>query len=370
LRSAGVYTASSVTTTHPEELLPIAKSTFSNNFDSIIVLLESPAIETALLCPLAQTWTSGIRLCWPTALEHLTSQKQTDKDTKRILVAHQQPIHPPPTSINNLHQTNHPINNPRVTTKMALPPNLTVSPSPDLTTSPPARGAEMRSFLQARLQKNRAPPLVHSWDFWHDRQDRGANSANSSSTSPDPSAYEDRLVRLAEVNDIRAFWSVFNNFDTTLLPLRDSVHLFKRGVKPIWEDPRNVSGGAWTFRVPKQLAPEFWKEVCMMAVGEQLQAAVAEEGVETFRDDICGVSLGVRFGSMLVQVWNRDGGHEAGVGRVLEVIWRSLSEGLRPREGSFYYKRHNEHAAFAAGKEEGSSGVGGGSAGVESTGVV
>ena len=56
---------------------------------------------------------------------------------------------------------------------MAVPPNLTVSPSADLPTTTPARGAEMRNFLQSRLQKNRAPPLVHSWDFWHDRQDRG-----------------------------------------------------------------------------------------------------------------------------------------------------------------------------------------------------
>ena len=89
----------------------------------------------------------------------------------------------------------------------------------------------------------------------------------------------------------------------------------------------------------------------MLAIGEQLQAAVEEEGVTTFRDDICGVSLGVRFGSMLVQVWNRDGGHEEGVRRILETIWGGLSAGLQPREGSFYYKRHNEHAAFAAGSD-------------------
>lgn len=234
---------------------------------------------------------------------------------------------------------------------MAAPPNLTFSPSVDLATASPARGAEMRNFLQARLQKNRAPPLVHSWDFWHDRQDRSASNGQTSPQS-DGANYEDRLVRLAEVNDIRSFWGVFNNFDTSLLPLRDSVHLFKRGVKPIWEDPRNVQGGAWTFRVPKAVAPEFWKEVCMMAIGEQLQAAVVEEGVETFRDDICGVSLGVRFGSMLVQVWNRDGAHETGVQRILETIWGNLTPGLQPREGSFYYKKHNEHAAFAAHTEE------------------
>ena len=257
---------------------------------------------------------------------------------------------------------------------MAAPPNLTVSPSADLPTTTPARGAEMRNFLQARLQKNRAPPLVHSWDFWHDRQDRGSGSGPQSPSANDPTtstAYEERLVLLASINDIRSFWNLFNNFDTTLLPLRDSVHLFKRGVKPIWEDPRNASGGSWTFRVPKQLAPEFWKEVCMLAIGEQLQAAVEEEGVTTFRDDICGVSLGVRFGSMLVQIWNRDGGHEAGVQRILETVWGGLSAGLQPREGSFYYKRHNEHAAFAAGKqEEGQSGVAGnGDADVAAVGV-
>lgn len=242
---------------------------------------------------------------------------------------------------------------------MAAPPNLTLSPSPDLATAPPARGAEMRNFLQARLQRNRAPPLVHSWDFWHDRQDRGKdiNNANANANSDSAGAYEDRLVRLAEVNDIRAFWSLFNNFDTAQLPLRDSVHLFKRGVKPVWEDARNAHGGAWTFRVPKALAPEFWKEVCMMAIGEQLQAAVEEAGRETFRDDICGVSLGVRFGSMLVQVWNRDGAHEAGVQGILETVFAGLSAGLQPREGSFYYKRHSEHSAFAGSGESGQPGA-------------
>lgn len=259
---------------------------------------------------------------------------------------------------------------------MAAQPNVAVSPTADFTTASPARGAEMRNFLQARLQKNRAPPLVHNWNFWHDRQDRsgssnGPTSPQSAVSGNSTNNYEDRLVRLAEVNDIRSFWNLFNNFDTTLLPLRDSVHLFKRGVKPIWEDPRNAQGGAWTFRVPKIAAPEFWKEVCMMAIGEQLQAAVEEEGRETFRDDICGVSLGVRFGSMLVQVWNRDGAHEAGVQRILETIWGNLTPGLQPREGSFYYKKHSEHAAFAVGTEEqNGAAAGNGSVGVQSPGAV
>lgn len=220
----------------------------------------------------------------------------------------------------------------------------------------------MRNFLQARLQKNRAPPLVHSWEFWHDRQDRKntqnlsniSDAANGKGKDGEQETYEDRLEMLAHVDDVRKFWNVFNNFDIGRLQLRDSVHLFHKGVKPIWEDPRNTRGGAWTFRVPKHMAVDFWKEVCLMAIGEQLQTAVESERT-TFRDDICGISLGVRFNSMLVQIWNRDGGHKDGIDGILGTVMENLSQELKPREGSYYYKRHNEHAGFTGSADSGSA---------------
>ncbi|KAK3068864.1 hypothetical protein LTR53_013249 [Teratosphaeriaceae sp. CCFEE 6253] len=253
---------------------------------------------------------------------------------------------------------------PRLQLPTTLPP---LSAEDGAATTSPARGAEMRNFLQSRLQKNRAPPLVHSWDFYHDRQDRIRSTNLSSSTlpashstptatgtsstngsNPEDTNYASRLEHLAIIDDVRKFWNVFNHFPTANLALRDSIHLFHKGIQPIWEDPRNTTGGAWTFRVPKSMAPAFWQEVCLLAIGEQLQQAVEVEGRTRFRDDVCGVSLGVRFNSVLVQVWNRDGGHEAGIKELLEVVLTSLSEELRPREGSYYYKKHSEHAGFAA----------------------
>jgi len=227
-----------------------------------------------------------------------------------------------------------------------LPP---ASPEEASATTSPARGAEMRNFLQTRLQKNRAPPLVHSWDFWHDRQERIQNGNTTSSISGAEQKYEERLEILASISDLRAFWSVFNNFDLSLLQLRDSIHLFHKGIKPIWEDPRNTRGGSWTFRVPKAQAAEFWKETCMMAIGELLQAALEtdQSGKLSFRDEICGVSLSVRFNSVLVRVWNRDADHEVGIAAVSETMNAGLGEQLMPKEGSAYYKRHNEHAGFS-----------------------
>lgn len=199
----------------------------------------------------------------------------------------------------------------------------------------------MRDFLQARLQKNRAPPLVHSWDFWYDHQ---ANSSLSDGNEA-VHAYESRLKILTNIDNVAQFWNTWNNFDITRLQLRDSVHLFHKGVKPVWEDPRNFTGGSWTFRVPKAQAVDFWKEVCMMAIGEQLQAAVESERT-TFRDDVCGISISARFNSMLVQVWNRDSQHEEGIQKLLSTVVENLQDAVRPRDGSYFYKKHSEHAAF------------------------
>lgn len=77
-----------------------------------------------------------------------------------------------------------------------------------------------------------------------------------------------------DISTIKTFWQVLNSFPLSKLQMRDSVHFFKLGVRPVWEDPRNMKGGAWYFRVPKDKAEAFWKEVLMMAVGEQFADAI------------------------------------------------------------------------------------------------
>ena len=68
-----------------------------------------------------------------------------------------------------------------------------------------------------------------------------------------------------------------------------------------------------------------------------------------FRDDICGVSYSVRFNSMLIQIWNRDGDHEAGKQRILETVLREVPDELIPkRTDLYYYKKHSSHAGFTA----------------------
>ncbi|MCJ1309732.1 hypothetical protein MMC25_003393 [Agyrium rufum] len=178
------------------------------------------------------------------------------------------------------------------------------------------------------LRRMRAPPFQYAWTMYHDKHS-------------DSSSYEGRLTVLLEnIITVKPFWEAYNRFPLEQLKMKDSVHFFKRGVKPVWEDPRNVKGGAWTFRIAKEKSAETWKEVLMMAVGEQFADVIQP------KDDLCGVSLSVRFNSNLITVWNRDGSNQKSIDGILNTVLDKLSPDLRPKEGSYYYKRHSDHAGF------------------------
>ncbi|KAF9348708.1 hypothetical protein BGX34_002285, partial [Mortierella sp. NVP85] len=60
-----------------------------------------------------------------------------------------------------------------------------------------------------------------------------------------------------------------------------NYHMFKDGIKPMWEDPANANGGRWVINLLNkntELLDRYWMELAYSLVGEQLDAG----------DDICG----------------------------------------------------------------------------------
>ena len=67
---------------------------------------------------------------------------------------------------------------------------------------------------------------------------------------------------------------------------RDSIHMFKKGIQPRWEDPCNRHGGtrsfpllrtrsltavgAWTFRIPREKTYDFFVHILLLLIGETL----------------------------------------------------------------------------------------------------
>lgn len=223
-------------------------------------------------------------------------------------------------------------------------------------TTPNAR----KTLHQNVLVKLRPLPFQYHWTVWFDKH-IDPPSTTSIQGEQSQQHYSSRLTVLYEdISDIATFYRVYNNYPWDRIRLRDTVHIFRKGVQPVWEDPENVSGGCWTFRVPKIKGQDFFHEVVILAMANELQAAIESE-----HDHVLGVSISTRFNSYLISVWNKHGFNENSI-RILErTIIVRLSPHLRPvatssvnlsyssnstiaspPSSSYFYKRHSEHEGY------------------------
>lgn len=142
------------------------------------------------------------------------------------------------------------------------------TPEEQSATASPARGTAM---LNSIFKSVRVPEFRHKWMFWAEK----GQQATGKDKSAQPEEYASRPKPLGEqIISVKEFYQHFNNIPVESLKLRDSIHLFHVGIKPVWEDPRNMRGGAWYFKIPKDIAAQFWHEMCLLAVGDGLQGAV------------------------------------------------------------------------------------------------
>merc|ERR1719178_410462 len=63
----------------------------------------------------------------------------------------------------------------------------------------------------------------------------------------------DNLKVCGSFESVEGFWAVFNNVQPAgKAPVNGNYHLFKTGVKPMWEDEANKKGGKWILTCPKK----------------------------------------------------------------------------------------------------------------------
>lgn len=132
-------------------------------------------------------------------------------------------------------------------------------------------------------------PLKSTWVIWY------------RPPTPKYSDYEKSTVPLASISTVENFWSVYSHLKRpSLLPTVSDYHIFRKGVRPVWEDEANKRGGKWVVRLKKGVADRYWEDLLLAIVGDQFAEA---------SEEVCGAVLSVRSGEDVLNVWTRiDGG--------------------------------------------------------------
>ncbi|KAJ6463268.1 translation initiation factor eIF 4e-like domain-containing protein [Mycena vitilis] len=163
-------------------------------------------------------------------------------------------------------------------------------------------------------------PLEYPWTIYHDTKAKVpftpaapptpspavTPSATPSSAQgefiahpPEPIDYEAGLTVVGEFSTVEEFCRYFNWLKPpSHLERNSNYHLFKSGIKPMWEDEANANGGKWvlTMKNNPALLDRCWNWLAMALVGEEL-----EEG----NDLICGAVVSLRSKVDRIQVWTR-----------------------------------------------------------------
>ncbi|KAI4261035.1 MAG: hypothetical protein L6R42_003758, partial [Xanthoria sp. 1 TBL-2021] len=165
-------------------------------------------------------------------------------------------------------------------------------------------------------------PLKYTWIVWY----RPPTSKFQD--------YEKSTTALAHFSSVESFWTVYTHLKrpSTLSAVSD-YHLFKKGIRPVWEDEENKRGGKWIVRLKKGVCDRYWEDLLLAIVGDLF----AEAG-----EEVCGAVLSVRSGEDVLSVWTRiDGGRNIKI-RCSETIKRVLAF---PPDTNIVWKSHDDSIA-------------------------
>ncbi|UZJ52119.1 hypothetical protein CBS101457_001439 [Exobasidium rhododendri] len=167
-----------------------------------------------------------------------------------------------------------------------------------------------------KAEDDKSHPLQHKWTMYFDSKSWNP-STNTSSTAaiPDtplsstaPSAlpastahsWEAALKMLGVYTSVEAFMSIFSTLRRpSQLERNSNYHLFKNGIKPMWEDAANQKGGKWIITIKttnSALLDRSWMWLVLALIGEELDE----------NDDVTGAVVSTRSKGDRIALWIRN----------------------------------------------------------------
>ncbi|KAF2717508.1 IF4E-domain-containing protein [Polychaeton citri CBS 116435] len=140
--------------------------------------------------------------------------------------------------------------------------------------------------------------------------------------------YEASIKPQARFSTAREFFTGYTHLKRpSALPVVSDYHIFREGIRPVWEDEANRAGGKWILRLKKGVADRYWEELLFALIGDQFTEA---------SDEVCGAVVSVRQGEDVISIWTRqNGGRNV---RVRETLKRVLS---LPQDTQMQFKSHD-----------------------------
>ncbi|CAK9292316.1 unnamed protein product [Gordionus sp. m RMFG-2023] len=150
-------------------------------------------------------------------------------------------------------------------------------------------------------------PLQNSWTFWFYKHEKATHD------------WEDGVKEITSFDTVEDFWAIYNHIEQpSKLHYKCDYNIFKPGIKPIWEDKRNMSGGHWVLEINRyddSLVDEYWLNILLLMIGE---------GFDELGDMINGCVIQMRGKNKKISLWANDASDD----KSIMIIGRRIREKL------------------------------------------
>eukprot|EP01065_Artemidia_motanka_P052335 TRINITY_DN942_c0_g2_i1.p1 TRINITY_DN942_c0_g2~~TRINITY_DN942_c0_g2_i1.p1 ORF type:complete len:705 (+),score=317.79 TRINITY_DN942_c0_g2_i1:335-2449(+) len=175
---------------------------------------------------------------------------------------------------------------------------------------------------------DRSQELANEWTIWFDKSGRRAKSK-----AKGRNLYDDCIVELGSFNTVQGFWAYWESLHVHNLKDHCNLRVFKKGIKPLWEDQSNRDGGKWVVRgVPKDNRRHLWTQMVTALVKGRLDADQPQF--------VCGVVLSTRDVGDSMQLWVTDGSPQ--ISQTAQTLRELLFPTVEAEYTHFIFQTHRE----------------------------
>ena len=97
-------------------------------------------------------------------------------------------------------------------------------------------------------------PLYNEWTFWFD------SFSNKSSET-----YGTKIIEIGKCSTAEEFWGIYNAIPTMeTMEIGSDISLFRKDIKPIWEDKANQGGGRLQIiltNTTMENCQQYWRDI-------------------------------------------------------------------------------------------------------------
>jgi hypothetical protein len=109
--------------------------------------------------------------------------------------------------------------------------------------------------------------------------------------------------------DLKSYTTIMGDIQTAeeVIALNESIpdqvikscmlFLMRKGITPMWEDPRNRTGGCFSYRILNKQVPHLWRMLMQLTCGETLATNAK------YNNHINGITISPKKNFCIVKIW-------------------------------------------------------------------